>query len=107
MILILTLGVIIGLGIGFSIASQQDWTPVWADVDGWEYTYKYYPSVNAGTTKVIYTIYYSESRNRYKLICKGDRPKEHSYYIKAVNKLNELNIQLDTQKRNSRVTDEQ
>lgn len=91
LLLILGLGIIIGFGIGYNTINPNDWTEVWSDIGEWEVTHA--PGITR-TERATYTIYYSKSRNRYKLKCIGYTPKENCIYIKACTKLNELNSKL-------------
>ncbi len=91
MILILAFGLCIGLGIGYGITNPNDWSEVWSDIGEW--TVVYAPGIER-TERAVYTIYYSKSRNRYKLKCGGYDPKENHKYTIACNKLHELNSKL-------------
>jgi len=70
---------------------RRDWYPVWSAHGEWIVTARYFDRPNDNfEKKAMYEIFYSPSRQRYKLICSGYKPKEHDDYVEAVNKLNEL-----------------
>lgn len=62
---------------------NSDWYPVWFDSAEW--------TCDDETIHFChYTIFYSKSRNDYKLKCSGYRSKEHTYYSYAIKKLVEF-----------------
>lgn len=70
---------------------QSDWGLV--EVMQGEWTVEYtngYGEKNKCTETSVYEIYYSPSKNEYKVNVSGYKPKEHYGYIKAVKRANEL-----------------
>lgn len=70
----------------------NDWMLVWTESEIWRFTH-----IETGQERLercFYHIYFSKSRNKYKLKTSGQAPEDHSYYAVACQKLAELNKEL-------------
>lgn len=70
---------------------QSDWRLVEVMHGEWDVEYRddFYEKYTVTKTS-IYEIYYSPSKNEYKLQISGYKPKEHSQYITATKRANQL-----------------
>jgi len=74
----------------------NDWKLIYSTYNSWSTFYGtiYYEGKQAPEVKnCFYHIYYSNSRNKFKIIVLGFRPKKHSHYNVVLQKLLELESQ--------------
>jgi hypothetical protein len=69
----------------------NDWILIQVIQGEWNVTNNGYNGDTYKTTETaVYEIYYSQSKNEYRLEASGYKPKEHKRYVTAVERLNEL-----------------
>lgn len=78
---------------------SKDWTPVWTDRGVWVYRNNL-GGVEGDDKHLFYEILYSPSRKTFKLISSGYKAKAHHKYQTAVEKLVELQKELNNEQDN-------
>jgi hypothetical protein len=70
--------------------TPNDWTLIEVIQGEWTVTNRSYGESHKTTETAVYEIYYSQSKNEYKLEILGYKAKEHNKYVVVVARLNEL-----------------
>ena len=68
----------------------NDWELIEVDHAYWNTTVRTDFGTHQEKNTAIYEIFYSKSKNEYKLVLSGSKPREHSWYKYMVARLNEL-----------------
>lgn len=74
------------------LVMPNDWIQIWCELGKW-YTSN---DPNDVYAQCSYVIWFSKSRNRYKLSLSGYKPKYHKLYVDAVKQFSNLNWKLNS-----------